>query len=258
MSAPFSDSLSGLPCALSLCSLSGASPFLGETKQETLTNISAVNYDFDEEYFSSTSELAKDFIRRLLVKDPKRRMTIAQSLEHSWIKVRRREDGARKPERRRLRAARLREYSLKSHSSMPRNTSYASFERFSRVLEDVAAAEQGLRELQRGRRQCRERVCALRAAAEQREARCRDGSAGLGRDLRRLRTELGRTEALRTRAQEEARAALLGAGGLKRRLCRLENRYDALAAQVAAEVQFVRDLVRALEQERLQAECGVR
>ncbi|PNI25153.1 DAPK3 isoform 4 [Pan troglodytes] len=67
--------------------LSGASPFLGETKQETLTNISAVNYDFDEEYFSNTSELAKDFIRRLLVKDPKRRMTIAQSLEHSWIKV---------------------------------------------------------------------------------------------------------------------------------------------------------------------------
>lgn len=52
-------------------SLSGASPFLGETKQETLTNISAVNYDFDEEYFSNTSELAKDFIRRLLVKDPK-------------------------------------------------------------------------------------------------------------------------------------------------------------------------------------------
>ncbi|KFO28844.1 Death-associated protein kinase 3 [Fukomys damarensis] len=68
--------------------LSGASPFLGETKQETLTNISAVNYDFDEEYFSNTSELAKDFIRRLLVKDPKRRMTIAQSLEHSWIKNR--------------------------------------------------------------------------------------------------------------------------------------------------------------------------
>ncbi|KFU95655.1 Death-associated protein kinase 3, partial [Chaetura pelagica] len=65
--------------------LSGASPFLGETKQETLTNISAVNYDFDEEYFSNTSELAKDFIRRLLVKDPKKRMTIAQSLEHPWI-----------------------------------------------------------------------------------------------------------------------------------------------------------------------------
>lgn len=140
--------------------LSGASPFLGETKQETLTNISAVNYDFDEEYFSNTSELAKDFIRRLLVKDPKRRMTIAQSLEHSWIKaIRRRnvrssEDGGRRPERRRLRTARLKEYTIKSHSSMPPNNSYASFERFSRVLEEVAAAEEGLRELARGRRLC--------------------------------------------------------------------------------------------------------
>uniref|UniRef100_A0ABI8AQ29 Protein kinase domain-containing protein n=1 Tax=Felis catus TaxID=9685 RepID=A0ABI8AQ29_FELCA len=125
--------------------LSGASPFLGETKQETLTNISAVNYDFDEEYFSNTSELAKDFIRRLLVKDPKRRMTIAQSLEHSWIKaIRRRnvrrEDGGRKPERRRLKTARLKEYTIKSHSSMPPNNTYVSFERFSKVLEEVAAA----------------------------------------------------------------------------------------------------------------------
>lgn len=63
--------LTNINALLIVCSLSGASPFLGETKQETLTNISAVNYDFDEEYFSNTSELAKDFIRRLLVKDPK-------------------------------------------------------------------------------------------------------------------------------------------------------------------------------------------
>ncbi|XP_008835295.1 death-associated protein kinase 3 [Nannospalax galili] len=244
--------------------LSGASPFLGETKQETLTNISAVNYDFDEEYFSSTSELAKDFIRRLLVKDPKRRMTIAQSLEHSWIKaIRRRgarsEDSGRRPERRRLKTTRLKEYTIKSHSSMPPNNSYASFERFSKVLEEVAAAEEGLRELQRGRSRCREDVAALQAAAEQREARMRDGSAGLGRDLRRLRQELLRSEALRRQAQDEARAAVQGAGGLKWRLGRLEKRYDALAAQLASEMRFVRDLVQALEQEKREAgDCGLR
>ncbi|KAG8595948.1 hypothetical protein GDO81_001679 [Engystomops pustulosus] len=66
--------------------LSGASPFLGETKQETLANISAVSYEFEDEFFSSTSDLAKDFIQRLLVKDPKKRMTIADSLSHPWIK----------------------------------------------------------------------------------------------------------------------------------------------------------------------------
>ncbi|PWA24197.1 hypothetical protein CCH79_00016263 [Gambusia affinis] len=50
--------------------LSGASPFLGDNKQETLANVSAVDYTFDEEFFSNTSALAKDFIKRLLIKDP--------------------------------------------------------------------------------------------------------------------------------------------------------------------------------------------
>ncbi|XP_005405877.1 PREDICTED: death-associated protein kinase 3 isoform X1 [Chinchilla lanigera] len=290
--------------------LSGASPFLGETKQETLTNISAVNYDFDEEYFSSTSELAKDFIRRLLVKDPKtpgdcsfrdsgtghvepwplsrvaalpgpsplgrtetrawegnshlRRMTIAQSLEHSWIKaIRRRnvrsEDSGRKPERRRLKTTRLKEYTIKSHSSMPPNNSYASFERFSRVLEEVAAAEEGLRDLERSRRLCREDVEALAAIYEEKEAWYTEERDSIGQDLRRLRQELHKTEALQRQAQEEAKGALLGASGLKRRFSRLENRYEALAKQVASEMRFVQELVRALEQERLQGgECGLR
>ncbi|TRY89574.1 hypothetical protein DNTS_025292 [Danionella cerebrum] len=66
--------------------LSGVSPFLGENKQETLANVSAVDYEFDEEFFSNTSVLAKEFIARLLIKDPKKRMTILDSLQHPWIK----------------------------------------------------------------------------------------------------------------------------------------------------------------------------
>ncbi|XP_077457150.1 death-associated protein kinase 1 [Stigmatopora argus] len=66
--------------------LSGASPFLGDNKQETLANVSAVDYTFDEDFFGGTSILAKDFIARLLVKDPKKRMSIQDSLQHPWIK----------------------------------------------------------------------------------------------------------------------------------------------------------------------------
>ncbi|XP_028814243.1 death-associated protein kinase 2 isoform X2 [Denticeps clupeoides] len=66
--------------------LSGASPFLGESKQETLANISAMNYEFDEEFFSSTSDLAKSFIKQLLVNNKRKRMTIKQALNHPWIK----------------------------------------------------------------------------------------------------------------------------------------------------------------------------
>uniref|UniRef100_A0A673N7F9 non-specific serine/threonine protein kinase n=1 Tax=Sinocyclocheilus rhinocerous TaxID=307959 RepID=A0A673N7F9_9TELE len=67
--------------------LSGASPFLGETKQDTLGNISAMNYEFDDEFFGHTSELAKNFIRQLLEKDTKKRLTIQDALNHPWIKV---------------------------------------------------------------------------------------------------------------------------------------------------------------------------
>ncbi|XP_029043641.1 death-associated protein kinase 1-like isoform X5 [Osmia bicornis bicornis] len=65
--------------------LSGASPFLGEDKQETYANVAACQYQFDNEYFSTVSEIAKDFIRSLLIKDPKERGTAESCLKHPWI-----------------------------------------------------------------------------------------------------------------------------------------------------------------------------
>ncbi|XP_028407023.1 striated muscle preferentially expressed protein kinase-like [Dendronephthya gigantea] len=65
--------------------LSGASPFLGECTQETFTNIIQVDYQFDEEYFSEISDEAKDFIRKLLVKNPRKRMTAHDCSRHPWV-----------------------------------------------------------------------------------------------------------------------------------------------------------------------------
>ncbi|KAK2583611.1 hypothetical protein KPH14_009552 [Odynerus spinipes] len=65
--------------------LSGASPFLGEDKQETYANVAACQYQFDNEYFSTVSEIAKDFIRSLLIKDPKERGSAESCLKHPWI-----------------------------------------------------------------------------------------------------------------------------------------------------------------------------
>ncbi|KAJ7307189.1 hypothetical protein JRQ81_009178 [Phrynocephalus forsythii] len=66
--------------------LSGMSPFQGETDGETLANVVSGNYEFEEKYFSQTSEMAKDFIRQLLVKEPGDRMTARECLAHAWIK----------------------------------------------------------------------------------------------------------------------------------------------------------------------------
>ncbi|CAM4626641.1 unnamed protein product [Lepidochelys kempii] len=66
--------------------LSGMSPFQGETDAETLSNVVAGNYEFEEKYFSETTDMAKDFIQQLLVKEPRSRMSAAESLVHPWIK----------------------------------------------------------------------------------------------------------------------------------------------------------------------------
>ncbi|XP_070841388.1 death-associated protein kinase 2 [Chaetodon trifascialis] len=66
--------------------LSGFSPFQGETNEDTLRNIIAMNYKFDAQHFSMTSSMAKDFIQKLLVKNPNERLTAEECLLHPWIK----------------------------------------------------------------------------------------------------------------------------------------------------------------------------
>lgn len=50
--------------------LTGVSPFLGDSKQETFLNISQMNVSYSEEEFDGVSESAVDFIKGLLLKKP--------------------------------------------------------------------------------------------------------------------------------------------------------------------------------------------
>ena len=51
--------------------LSGMSPFLGEDDNETLVNVSSVDWDFEDEAFDEISNEAKDFIEGLLIEGPR-------------------------------------------------------------------------------------------------------------------------------------------------------------------------------------------
>lgn len=64
----------------SLLSLSGLSPFLGDDDNETLNNILACSWDFEDEEFQDVSEQAKDFISKLLIKE--KWYVIPGSLKH--------------------------------------------------------------------------------------------------------------------------------------------------------------------------------
>lgn len=74
-----------LTLAYSLSRLSGLSPFLGDDDNETLNNILACQWNFEEEEFADISDEAKDFITRLLVKSKSWRMSAAESLRHPWL-----------------------------------------------------------------------------------------------------------------------------------------------------------------------------
>ncbi|KAI9527622.1 serine/threonine-protein kinase 17B [Pseudochaenichthys georgianus] len=65
--------------------VTGESPFVGDDKQETYLNVSQVNVDYSMEAFSRVSELAVDFIRKLLVKTPEDRPTAAECMSHPWL-----------------------------------------------------------------------------------------------------------------------------------------------------------------------------
>lgn len=66
-------------------SLSGLSPFLGDDDNETLNNILACQWNFEEEEFTDISDEAKDFITRLLVKSKSWRLSATESLKHPWL-----------------------------------------------------------------------------------------------------------------------------------------------------------------------------
>uniref|UniRef100_A0A158PAH3 Protein kinase domain-containing protein n=1 Tax=Angiostrongylus cantonensis TaxID=6313 RepID=A0A158PAH3_ANGCA len=65
--------------------LSGLSPFIGDSDEETLANVSAADWNFEDASWNDVSDTAKDFICRLMAKDKRRRMTVQQALKHPWI-----------------------------------------------------------------------------------------------------------------------------------------------------------------------------
>lgn len=65
--------------------LCGYPPFHEEDQRKLFKTIRQAQYEFDESYWSTVSETAKDLIRKLLVVDGEQRLTIESLLEHPWL-----------------------------------------------------------------------------------------------------------------------------------------------------------------------------
>ncbi|MED6160361.1 CDPK- kinase 5 [Stylosanthes scabra] len=66
--------------------LCGSRPFWARTESGIFRAVLKADPSFEEPPWPSLSDDAKDFVKRLLNKDPRKRMTAAQALGHPWIK----------------------------------------------------------------------------------------------------------------------------------------------------------------------------
>ena len=65
--------------------LTGFSPFGGDDEKETLRNITTATLDFPLELFEGVSDMAKEFIALCLNRDPKKRPSVKECLNHVWL-----------------------------------------------------------------------------------------------------------------------------------------------------------------------------
>ncbi|KAK0606232.1 hypothetical protein LWI29_035463 [Acer saccharum] len=66
--------------------LCGSRPFWARTESGIFRAVLKADPGFDEAPWPSLSSEARDFVKRLLNKDPRRRLTAAQALSHPWLK----------------------------------------------------------------------------------------------------------------------------------------------------------------------------
>ncbi|XP_062102077.1 CDPK-related kinase 5 [Humulus lupulus] len=66
--------------------LCGSRPFWARTESGIFRTVLKADPGFDEDPWPSLSAEGKDFVKRLLIKDPRKRMSAAQALCHPWLK----------------------------------------------------------------------------------------------------------------------------------------------------------------------------
>uniref|UniRef100_A0A8C7CQB4 non-specific serine/threonine protein kinase n=1 Tax=Oncorhynchus kisutch TaxID=8019 RepID=A0A8C7CQB4_ONCKI len=65
--------------------LSGASPFLDESAEDTCLNICRLDFSFPHDYFQGVSQAARDFVCLLLQGEPDRRPSATACLQEPWL-----------------------------------------------------------------------------------------------------------------------------------------------------------------------------
>jgi calcium-dependent protein kinase len=67
--------------------LCGYPPFEGDNNKEIFKRVLQQNLEFDPNEWSEISDEVKDLLEQMLVKDPKKRISAVDAMNHRWFEI---------------------------------------------------------------------------------------------------------------------------------------------------------------------------
>lgn len=147
----------------------------------------------------------------------------------------------KKWERRQLKTKRLREYTIKSHSSMPPNNTYVDFERFAQVVEDIEQMESAFVGLAAAHDSLQEDVDAVASVYNDKEAWYKEESEGVRHELSQIRYEFRKAEASKRSLLEDVRTFSSGLAAVAGRFRERQARFEMLRAELSRELKWAQE-----------------
>lgn len=156
----------------------------------------------------------------------------------------------KKRERRQLKTKRLREYTIKSHSSMPPNNTYVNFERFAQVVEDIDQMESSFVSLAASHDALQEDVDAMASVYNEKEAWYKEESEGVRHELSQIRYEFRKMEASKRSLQDDVQAFSSGLTAIASRYQERQKHFDLLRAELSHELKWVHEVMGSCSADR--------
>lgn len=148
-----------------------------------------------------------------------------------------------------LKTKRLKEYTIQCHSTMPQNNTYANFERFSHVVENVSLMETGVSEVAGAHHTLQGHIEALFSIYNDKEAWYKEESESTRKQLSQVGYELRKVEATRRQLQEDMKAIDASLESISGKYSQRQSQMDALRQELNSELQWLQEVMSSLHPE---------
>lgn len=135
------------------------------------------------------------------------------------------------------------------HSSMSQNNTYANFERFALMLEDISLMENGLSAVAGANHTLQEDMEALLSIYNDKEAWYKEESEAARKQLSQVRYEYRKVQATRRLLQEDMKAVDATLETISGKYSQRQSQLDTLRQELTSDMQWLKGVMGSLHPE---------